>query len=188
MKKKLLGIFVCILLIAATGITVAGTLKLKTDSSEGKGVTTASWGWYDPTGSWLRNDNEVFIDIMPAGPEGWRRYALESEIATINPIWYGYFPTAVALTDMHGNMVATGKNTYDFSVMQYATDEDRVIVYFLVWSGTFVVTSEDTGNGAFSASFYLPDQDPFGNEEPYLCYPAYEYSYYRIPVIPPCTP
>ena len=187
MKKKLLSILICGLLIVATGITVARTLEqpseITSESSYGE-KGSYGWGWYNPTGSWMRYDKELFITVSSAG---WGRYALTSEGATLNPTWYGYFPTAVALSSMFGEMVATGKNTYDFSVIDYAVNASYGILYFRVWSGTVVQTSKDTFDGTFTASIFSPDQDPFGEEEPnYGCYGPYEFPYYRIPVVQPC--
>ncbi len=191
MKKKMLGIFVVTLLIAATCITVAGTFKQSTEvtaiSSDVEVAATDRGGWYNPTGAWKRYDNEVFATIASASPPGLGRYSIVCEGKSINPTWYGMFPSAVDLSLMFGEMVATGKNTYDFTLIEYAINETYNVVYFRLWNGIAVFTSEDTYTGTFTASIYGPDQDPFGEEPPeHGCWGTWDFPYYRIPVVPPC--
>ncbi len=190
MKKKMVGIFVCALLIAATVIPVAGTLisirDIEIDTSElEEGITQSEgWGWYYPAGAWKRSDNELFLTISPAGIG---RYSLTSQGKTMGPTWYGIFPEAVAISDLYGEAVVTGKNTYDFTVVDYAINESYGMVYFRLWSGTMEQTSKDTMEGTFTASIYHPDQDPFGDEEPeYGCWGTWVFTYERIPIVPPC--
>lgn len=190
MKKKMLGIFVVTLLLVATGITVAGTFKqtrdITIDSSDVE-VAVTEWGepQYSPAGMWIRDDKKVLATINPMGPTGLGRYTIVTDDRT-DPRFYGYFPTAVDRTDAWGEMIRTGKNTYDFSMIYYAVDEDYNIVCFAVWSGTTEMTSHDTMDGTFTGAFYGPDQDPFGENPPMYCFGPYEYSYDRIPIVPPC--
>ena len=180
MNKKIFSVLVVTLLMIATGITVAQTLKMKTnDTKPEKGAT--GWGWYNPAGAWVRSDFECFLILAPAG---WGRYSIHSEIITITPTFYGYFPDAVAVTEMYGEVVATAKNTYDFTLMDYAVNEDLEYEYFRIWHGEFELTSDDTSTGTFYASIYLPNQDPFGGEEPFISVGPFEYSYIRIPQVP----
>ena len=184
MKKKIVGIFVSMIVIVATGITVAATLKervdLASDSSEAE-IGALSCGWYNPTGAWMRSDIDLFFTASVAGLG---RYSLICQGKTINPTWYGIYPTAVDISDMYGEMVVTGKNTYDFLLIDYAIDESYNVLYQRVWSGTLVQTSNDHIDGDFTASFFSPDQDPF-NDEPIYCFGPYLFSYDRIPVVHP---
>jgi hypothetical protein len=180
MNKKFLGVFLVMLMMIATGITVAQTLKLQTNNSEPeKGAT--GWGWYNPLGSWVRSDYECFFTCSAAG---WGRYSLISEINTINPQFFDIFPEAVNVTNMYGEAVVTGKNTYDFCMMDYATDVNYKFVYYRLWHGSLEQTSKDTMTGDFYASIFLPNQNPF-EDEPYLQSGPYEYSYIRIPIVLP---
>jgi hypothetical protein len=186
MNKKLFGVILVTLMMIATGITVAQTLKLETNNSEQeKGAT--DWGWYNPAGAWKRYDNELFLTVSPAG---WGRYSIVCEGKTIVPTWYGMFPTAVDLSSMFGEIVVTGKNTYDITLIDYAIDENYDIVYFRLWNGAMEQTSQDTMTATFTASIYGPGQDPFGDEDPeYGCWgPWAGFTYDRIPVVPPCEP
>jgi len=107
----------------------------------------------------------------------------------LNPTWYGLFPTAVDLSGMFGEGVVTGKNTYDFTLIDYAIDENYDVVYFRLWNGVLEQTSMDTMTGTFTASIYGPEQDPFGEEDPeYGCWGTWTFTYDRIPVVPPCEP
>ena len=183
MKKKMLGIFVITLLLIATGITVAGTMELKTDSSKGK-EGYEDWGWYNPAGAWKRYDNELFFTVSPAG---WGRYGVVCEGASMNATFYGLFPTAVSLNAMYGEMAKSGKNTYDITLMDYAIDENYDVVYFRLWNGALVLSSEDTCECTFTGSIYSPTQDPFVEEDPvYGCWGPWTFTYDRIPVVPPC--
>ncbi len=191
MKKKIVGIFVCMLLIAVTVIPVAGNLinlrGIMIDSSEQEvGMTTAS-PLYFPDGAWKRGDNKLFMTISSVSPPGLGKYSLIGQGKDMGPTFYGYFPTAVALSDMYGEAIKTGKNTYDFTVIDYAINESYGVVYFRLWSGTFVQTSKDTMEGTFYASIYNLTQDPFGDEEPeFGCWGPWSFPYERIPVVPPC--
>jgi hypothetical protein len=179
------------LLIAVTVIPVAGNLinlrGIVADSSEpGEGVTSASQ-WYNPAGAWKRGDNKLFTMISPAGPPGSGRYSFISQGKDMGPTFYGIFPTAVALSDMYGEAIKTGKNTYDFTVIDYAINASYGVVYFRLWSGTIVQTSKDTLDGTFYASIYNSTQDPFGDEDPeFGCWGPWSFTYERIPVVPPC--
>ncbi len=185
MKKKMVGIFIVTLLLIATGITVAGTLNQENNKKYYKnGVGASSWGWYNPTGAWKRYDNELFYTMSPAGLG---RYSMVCEGKSLDPKWYGMFPTAVDLSTMYGEMVVSGKNTYDFTLIDYAIDENYEVVYFRLWNGVSEQTSKDTATSSFIASIYGPDQDPFGDEEPeYGCWGPWEFQYYRIPVVATC--
>jgi len=98
MKKKMLGIFVITLLLIATGITVAGILNQEYNKKYYKdGVGASSWGWYNPAGAWKRYDNELFSTQTPIG---WGKYAIVCEGKSLDPKWYGMFPTAVDLSTM----------------------------------------------------------------------------------------
>ena len=172
----MLGIFVVTLLLIATGVNVAGNLNLeknnKKDLTEEKGAL--GWGWYNPAGAWKRYDNELFYTVSPAG---FGRYSIVCEGKTINPTWYGMFPTAVDLSTMFGEMAVTGNNTYDLFLVDYAIDENYEIVYFRLWNGASEQTSKDTSTCDFTASIYGPDQDPFGDEEPeYGCWGPWEFT------------
>lgn len=183
MNKKLFGVLLVTFLMIATGITVAQTLKMKTNNSEPeKGAT--GWGWYNPTGAWKRYDNQFFSTCTP---NGWGRYTIQGEDKSIDPTWYGMFPTAVELTGMYGEMVVTAKNMYDFTMIEYAIDENFNVVYFRLWNGCLEMTSDDTHTGTFTASIYGPDQDPFGEEDPeYGCWGTWTFTYDRIPIVPAC--
>jgi hypothetical protein len=182
MKKKMVGIFVVTLLLVATGITVAGNMKQTSNSSDVK-VASTGWKWYNPAGSWIRSDYQCYVTIMAAGLG---KYSLLSEIRTITPQFFNLFPTAVNVTNMYGAMEVKSMNKYDFTQMDYATDASYKVVYYRLWSGTIVFTSEDTMDSTFTAAIYSPDQDPFGEENPTYCFGPYEFSYIRIPVVPPC--
>lgn len=194
MKKKMVGIFVCMLLIAATGITVAGTFKqtrdITIDSSDVEvAVTDRGEPQYNPAGSWMRSDKQLIGTLSPAGPTGLGRYTMSYEYIH-DPTWPALgpfsFPTAVGATDGRGDFVRTGKNTYDYSLLAIGFDEDYEFVYFSVYSGTAVITSDNTMECVFYLAFYSPDQDPFGENPPMYCFGPYDLDYERIPVVPPC--
>jgi hypothetical protein len=185
MKKKIIGILVGMIVIVATGITVAATLKNKmdivSDSSEEE-MGALGCGWYNPAGAWMRSDIDLFFTASSAGLG---RYSIVCQGKTIDPKWYGMFPTAVDISDMYGEMVVTGKNTYDFSLIDYAIDASYGVVYQRVWSGTLVQSSQNHMEGDFTASFFSPDQDPF-NDEPLYIFGPWLFSYERIPVVSSC--
>jgi hypothetical protein len=187
MNKKMVGVFVCTLLIAATGVTVAGTLNYAQDTtaeSSDVGVTvTSPEPWYNPAGSWVRSDKYLVGTVSPVGP-GHNRYSTSFKYIH-DPNWW-LFDNVTEETDGRGDLVRTGHNTYDFTLFVIGFDENYSNVYFEVTSGSLVMTSYDTMEGVMSLAFYSPDQDPFGDEEPeYGCFGPYEITYDRIPVVPP---
>ena len=185
MNKKLFIVLLVSLMMIATGITVAQTLKLQNDKYEQNKGTTG-WGWYYPAGAWKRFDNELFLTVSSAG---WGRYGIVCEGKSMGPTWYGIFPTAVDISGMYGEMIVNGKNTYDITLIDYAIDVNYDVVYFRLWNGVITQTSQDTMSCTFTASIYGPDQDPFGDEEPeHGCWGTWTFTYDRIPVVPACEP
>jgi len=189
MNKKMFGIFVFTLLLIATGVTVAGTLKQNIDTEneykEGE-VGASGWGWYNPAGAWMRSDKGLIGVISYVG---WGKYAMSYEYFH-DPTWplpyYGtLFPTTVGVTDGRGEFTMTGKNK--FSLLAIGYDEDYVTTYYSVYSGTSTLTSDNDMNSVFYIAFYTPDQDPFSEyEEPLYCFGPHEFSYERIPIVAPC--
>jgi len=189
MKKKIIGIVVCILLIATTGITVAGTFKqsekITTGSSQGN-ENTLGWGWYNPVGSWMRSDTYL---VMTVGNAGLGKYSIDYEYIH-DPTWAYFgnlFPDAVGVTDGRGDFIVKSKNVYEGTLFAIGYDANYQIVYYSVYSGIYEFTSKDTSVGNFTLAFYGPDQDPFCEEEdPLYCFGPFERTYDRIPVVPPC--
>jgi len=181
MKKKLVGIFVVTLLLVATGLTVAGTLKLNTNSPNG-GEGATGWGKYNPAGAWMRSDYELMGQIIPVGVG---RYTMISEYLHA-PTCFGMFPDAVESTLERGDMVWTGWNTYDFTFFEYGVNIDYEVEYYIITSGTLKMTSSDTADAVMCISIFSGNQDPF-SDTPLLCFP-FETTYERIPIVPPCEP
>jgi len=186
MKKKTIGIIVCMLLLVATGITVAGTMKLTTVSPAGE-VRAAGWGWYNPAGSWMRSDGAYISTTTLISMEGGGRYAQNGEYLASDPDLWWVPIDAVTLSDIHGESVRTGHNTYHGTLLAYAINETYDIVYYVTYSGSSKMTSPDTSESYdVYVSFYSPDQDPFGEDAPaYGCFGPYSFSYERIQIISP---
>jgi len=183
MKKKLLGIFIVTLLLVATGLTVAGNMELTSNSSDV--AVNIREPWYNPTGSWMRSDKKFISTTTLISMEGGGKYATTGEYLANDPS-LGPFD-AVALSHICGESVRTGPNTYFGSLFAYAIDENYNIVYYVVYSGTRVMTSQDTQVAKnVYVSYYSPNQDPFGENAPaYGCYGPYEFTYERIPIVSP---
>ena len=194
MKKKMLGIIVCTLLIAATCVTVAGTLNYAQDTTavtSDLGVEDASIkAWYNPAGSWMRSDGAYISTSSLISMENGGRYAQNGEYLASDPsLWWvgnsipAYYATA--LSDIHGESVRTGHNTYYGTLLAYAINETYDIVYYVTYSGTSVMTSPDTSYSKdVYVSFYSPDQDPFGEDAPaYGCFGPYSFSYERVQIV-----
>jgi len=180
----MLGIFVITLLLIATGITVAGTMELKTDSLKEK-EGYEDWGWYNPAGSWMRSDGAYISTSTLISMEHGGRYAQNGEYLANDPDLWWVPIDAVALTDIHGESVRTGHNTYYGTLLAYAIDENYDIVYYVTYSGSSKMTSPDSSESYdVYVSFYSPDQDPFGEDTPaYGCFGPYSFSYERIQIV-----
>ena len=181
MKKKIIGIFICTLLLVATGITVAGNIKL-ISSSSGLAVNIKE-PEYNPAGSWMRSDGLYISTSSLISMEHGGRYAQNGEYLASDPdLWWASID-AVTLSDIHGESARTGHNTYYGTLLAYAINETYDIVYYVTYSGVSVMTSHDTSYSKdVYVSFYSPDQDPFGEDTPaYGCWGPYSFSYERIP-------
>jgi hypothetical protein len=184
MKKKLIGIFVCMLMIVATGITVARTLNqdegITMQNSQTLGYNNG-WGWYNPTGSWMRSDLRYLMTVHPAGLG---KVSYVGQYLNDNPSlpWAGVEATDLSI--IVGNNVVSGKNQYDGTSFAYAVNETYDIVYYVVYSGTMIQTGHDTLTSTFSVSYYAPDQDPFGDEYPaYGYFPDFTFEYEKVPIV-----
>ena len=188
MKKKMVGIFFITLLLVATGITVAGNMKLISNSSNV--AVNSKEPEYNPAGSWMRSDGAYISTTTLISYEYGGRYAQNGEYLASDPDLWWVPIDAVTLSDIHGESVRTGHNTYYGTLLAYAIDENYNIVYYVTYCGCSKMTSPDTSESYdVYVSFYSPDQDPFGEDTPaYGCYGPYAFSYERIQISPTSGP
>lgn len=146
-----------------------------------------------PTGTWAGTNTEGHATIGTITPLGLdnKTFALHFE-DTWDPTGGGTSP-GVRKTSLIGQMVRTGLNTCDVTVVGYVSGPggapDETVVHFVnVVSGTFVQVDNDTIEGSYTSAAYAPDQDPFGDEPPALGCLSISGTWNRIAVVPPCDP
>jgi len=100
------------------------------------------------------------------------------KIFNMNHTLGGMFPEAVAASDMIGNGIRTGPNTWRVTIIRYVTDGAVKVIYMAVITGDFTFSDNASvleRNGTWA--LYLPEQDkdgdgwPDDDETPMLCVP-----------------
>lgn len=100
------------------------------------------------------------------------------KIFNMNHTLGGMFPEAVAASDMIGNGIRTGPNTWRVTIIRYVTDGAVKVIYMAVITGDFTFSDDASvleRNGTWA--LYLPEQDkdgdgwPDDDETPMLCVP-----------------
>ncbi len=145
---------------------------------------------YDLSGTWVATVGDpvavaIIFNITPCDPAR-NKLTVVGDLLTDNSWLYEYFgvgPVA-AVTKSYGTMVKTGRNTYQITMVCYYVDAD---FNFLCWDvpvGTIVQTGPDTFEYSGTSAFYMPDQDPFGDEPPAIgCWPETVVCR-RVPILP----
>ncbi len=137
--------------------------------------------------------------INARGSEG-LAYTVVGKHPQCSPTLLGFFPESERLSDMLGNCVRTGVDTFEFSVVWHgikAGGPERMsigeVVFMGVMSGTVQFIDADTLRFAGTVSAYTPDQDADGDElpdegaVPLVCIPG-ELTVKRLPMFPSCEP
>ncbi len=145
----------------------------------------------------LASINSFVIDAR--GSEG-LAYTVVGKHPQCSPTLLGFFPESERLSDMLGNCVRTGTETFEFSVLWHgikAGGPERMsvgeIVFMGVMSGTLEFIDADTLQFAGTVAAYTPDQDANGDElpdedaVPMVCVPG-ELTLKRLPMFPSCEP
>jgi len=112
---------------------------------------------------------------------------------------FGAFPDADHQSDHIGQMVKTGLNTYESTVIGYGTKNAELpgmlpeILYISVLYGKSQLIDENTAEGEGTHAFFLASQDADGDglpdegQEPVACFP-YTVTSKRVQLMPPCVP
>ncbi len=155
------------------------------------------WTTMIPASPEIASINSFVIDTR--GPEG-LAYTVVGKHAQCSPTLLGFFPESERVSDMLGNCVRTGVDTFEFSVLWHgikAGGPERMgigqVVFMGVMSGTVQLIDADTLHFAGTISAYTPDQDTDGDElpdegaVPLVCIPG-ELTAKRLPMFPSCEP
>lgn len=186
-----IGLAVLLFAIPAAAVDDTPDAVLKKLAAELPGGQGTDWGnYYDPAGTWFGSNDlgmTYLVDITPLNL--WhRRFSVVSD-GVNDPTLGGFFPTIVDAPGTKGEMVRTGCNTYDVTVMTYGVDADYQIVLFAMVNGTIEMTSSTTFEWTMYMGLFAPEQDPFGSEDPlYGCIGPFSATYTKMPILPPCEP
>ena len=169
-------------LIVALVITFTGALLTIGDS-----LTTANddpiepWVLCNPAGSYYTiHPVEGFgatVTIIANDP-ACNSISCIQKIFNMNHTLGGMFPEAVAASDMIGNGIRTGPNTWRVTIFRYVTDCAVKVVYMAVITGDFTFSDDASvleRKGTWA--LYLPEQDkdgdgwPDDDETPMICIP-----------------
>lgn len=132
-------------------------------------------------GTWLTvGIGKNVVTIIPLDPTGRRFTTISEEFVPEDPTLDGFFPEAVHVTGIRGDLVKTSKNTYDFSQYEFGSDENDVLLYTVVISGSTKFIDCDRRVTAFSIDLILPDGSSF-------CVDTGTSQSKRIKIVPPCT-
>lgn len=142
--------------------------------------------------------------MSPSDPSG-KRAAISGSLQVRIPVdvlFHGLIPQLDYNSDMTGEIVMTGSDTADFTVVGYGmrkivpTPESpftEQVVLIWVTSGQVKFTSPGKAEVAHHLAYYLPAADadgdglPDAGQVPLLCLPATSLDT-RMVLLPPCTP
>jgi hypothetical protein len=164
--------------------------------------TEESWQGIPLAGAWIATleDSDLvgYATITPENPEHtkfgqrWQQYNPDPTVS-------GMFPEADRQSDWVGQIVQTGWNTYESTVVYYGTQkvEDQrrpQILYIAVLYGEGRLVDLNTFTSAGTFAVFLAEQDADGDgfpdegQEPVMCVPYALESCKRVQVMPPCGP
>lgn len=122
-------------------------------------------------------------------------------VRLVNPdaTFFGLDTEADYLTELVGEAVRAGRNTYDFSAIGYATkavpNNRNEIRYIWVITGSMECIDGNAKTDNVSISVFMANQDsnedgfPDEGQEPVLCIPPGTFSTAkRVPLMPRCVP
>jgi len=151
-------------------------------------------------GAWIATLAEANIitewTITPVNPEHTEFISVLRQVRP-DPTFGGGFLEADRETDWVGQMVQTGWNTFESTVVRYGTKkvEDQPqpeIVYIVVMYGSGRLVDLNTIEAGGTTAIFLPEQDADGDgfpdegQEPIYCGPYTLTSCKRVQIMPPC--
>jgi len=154
--------------------------------------------WAEPFGP-LTEPAIVQETYTPLDPTG-ERLSYREQWLNGDPTMMGMYPEADSCSDLVGEAVRTGRNTYEYTVIGYGVQSQPgnrgKIQYIWVNSGTLTAINHDTMEGSdIYLSVYGPDKDvnpadgyPDEGAEPDVCLGPMEGVSKRVPLMPPCVP
>ncbi|NQT83663.1 hypothetical protein HQ563_11600 [bacterium] len=165
MKRKRIIALLSLMAIVGLAFAVALSVQGKPGSSSER---------FKPCGVYvgIQGDPAVYVmTIIPDDPSGNTFTAIIEYAEAADNTFFGEFPEADTITCHYLRAVRTGKYTYDFTGVLYATDTDNVfmgkLVYICVASGEMSF-SEDGSIMSWSGplEYYSADQDQNGDKFP----------------------
>jgi hypothetical protein len=141
--------------------------------------------------------NITMVHTMIAQDATGKRFTSWVQSINKNPTYFGMFPEAAFESDLFGQTIRTGQNSYETTLIVYATkngpgplqETARIGVGTVEWQ----VTDQDNLNGVATLAMYLGEQDKDGDglpdedEEPVNCM-QFPYTGKRLKMMPPCEP
>jgi hypothetical protein len=168
--RRYRSIFACVIML---GLAIPGAAIA---DNNGKGCSLlGSWFGVDTL-----EDKNLTGWMVTATGKSEKRGTNYFEYPNFDPTFFGYFPTAVRLSNSVGTWQRTGGNTFEYSFIGLALDATNQLVGILKTSGE-IALSDDCNSETLTATVYLydPAQGPF-TDEPFQVVPFPELYGYRV--------
>lgn len=197
MKTKKAITLICIIILTASLLIVPWNPS--TGSSLAQDVQE-SWHGIPLAGAWIATIEDIVAwwTITPQNQEHTKFCQMLQQVNP-DPTLGGAFPEADHQSDWTGQIIQTGWNTYESTVVYYGTKkvEDQLrpqILYIVVMYGEGYLVDLNNLTGAGTLAIFLAEQDADGDglpdegQEPIYCGPYSLDSCKRVQVMPPCVP
>ena len=190
-------------IIMLTALLLTASLSVITESSWAQD-SEEPWSGWPIVGSWISfiprsADTGDVVQEWTVSPQdlSGQNFTFVMRYANPVPTLLGAFPDADHMSDLIGQAVRTGLNTYEFTAIQYGTKKVPgkfpEILYISVMYGTARLIDENTMEGEGSHAIFLPSADADGDrlpdegQEPIACFP-YAFTSKRVGLMTPCVP
>jgi len=194
-------------IIMLTALLLTASLSVITESSWAQDGEEPWSGW-PLAGSWITwvppmeptteaaIVQETLIPLDPAGD----RLAYRQQFVNTDPTFLSIFPEADNQSHLVGEVVKTGRNTYEYTIMGYGFKNQPAnrgqLKYIWVSNGITTLIDRNTRqNSDIYISLYGPDKDvnpadgfPDEDAEPDLCLGPMGGVMKRVQLMPPCVP
>jgi hypothetical protein len=200
MTKKWISLLL-VLVVVFTALIWIGFARFASDVAAAPGQCNLQGAWVSSFyGPWQKPliMQETISPLDPAGNK------LTYTMHLVNPdATFGFpippFTEAEYMSDLIGEAVRTGRDTYDFSLIGYGVKNvafDRGdILYILTVTGTMTCIDDENKTDSVYLAVYLAEQDsdkdgfPDEDEEPFFCVgPSPLSEAKRVPQMPACVP
>jgi len=194
-------------IIVLTALLFTACLSVITESSWAQD-SEEPWSGWPLAGTWIdlippmEPVTEPCIiqqTLTPLDPAG-DRLAFRQQFVNADPTFLSLYPEADHQSDLVGEAVKTGRNTYEYTIIGYGYKSQPAnrgkLIYIWVSHGTATLVDRDTMEDTdIYLSLYGPDKDvnpadgfPDEGAEPDFCLGPMGGVMKRVQLMPPCVP